>query len=325
MTQKSGVRLIAVLLPVLTVITAYFNLKDHIATTIEIFRSNAYSVPSGDHITLTWRVKGYANHVFLDGQPVARDDARDFIIDGPRTLTLRAQGFWGGEERRIEITQSATNATHKLTGSALNEGKESSGSELGGGPEDASQQYRLGLDLYRKNKPRDAVEAFNRAIDLDPRHAESYVQIGSILAEDPHSRDQAISYLQEGLKLSPEDSVAHSLLAVLYRQDRRYGDSISESKKAIAISPLNPAFHLGLAMTLEENQRCEEAIGEVREAIRSRLNYANAYYHLALCQEKAGAWREAKQSWQVFLQLATQRQGSSAQVRTAREHLSRNY
>lgn len=187
----------------------------------------------------------------------------------------------------------------------------------------ASDQYRLGLDLYGKNKQREAIEAFKKAIELDPGYAESYFQIGSILAGDPHSGDQAISYLQDGLKISPEDSVAHSLLAVLYRGDRRYGDSITESKKAIAISPLNPAFHLVLAVTFEENQRYEEAIAESREAIQLRRNYATAYYHLAMSQERVGDPKAAEQSWRAFLRIAGSKSASSEEVRIAREHLAR--
>ena len=187
-------------------------------------------------------------------------------------------------------------------------------------PPTAAEEYRLGLDLYSKQKPREAIDAFKRAIDLDPRHAESYFQMGSILAGEPHSRDQAIGYLREGLKISPEDSVAHSLLALLYRQDHRYSDSIEESKKAIAVSPLNPAFHLVLAITFEENQRYEEAIAEAKEAIHLRRNYATAHYHLAMSQEKVGNLQAAEQSWRAFLRTTGSR--DSDQIRIAREHLA---
>ena len=187
----------------------------------------------------------------------------------------------------------------------------------------AADEYRLGLDLYSRQKPRAAIDAFKRAIELDPRHAESYFQMGSILAGEPHSRDQAIDYLREGLKISPENSVAHSLLAVLYRQDHRYSDSIEESKKAIAVSPLNPAFHLVLAITFEENQRYEEAIAEAREAIHLRRNYATAYYHLAMSQERVGSPQAAEQSWRSFLRIAGSNPTSSQEVRIAREHLAR--
>jgi hypothetical protein len=101
--QNSGIKVGALLLTSLALITGYFNLSDHIPTRIEVFRSSAYSVPSGDHITLTWRVKGYQNHVFLDGQSVANDDAREFTIDSPRSFTLTTRGFWGGEEKRIDV------------------------------------------------------------------------------------------------------------------------------------------------------------------------------------------------------------------------------
>ena len=192
-----------------------------------------------------------------------------------------------------------------------------------GSPLTASNQYRLGLDLYSKNEHQKAIEAFKKAIELDPSQAESYFQIGSILADKVKSRDEAIHYLQEGLKILPEDSVARSLLAVLYRQDHRYNDSIAESQKAVALSPQNPAFHLVLGMTFAEAQRHEEAIAELQEALHLRRSYAIAYYHLAISQESTNNKRGAQQSWQAFLRLADTGSGTSEQAQTAREHLAR--
>jgi predicted Zn-dependent protease len=144
-------------------------------------------------------------------------------------------------------------------------------------------------------------------VSLDPRQAEPYFQIGSILANEREACDQAVHYLVEGLKISPEDSVAHSLLAVLYRQDRRYADSIAGSRKAVALSPVNPALHVVLGRTLFDNHRQEEAIAELREAIHLRPSYAVAYYYLALSQEEVKDTRTAQQSWQFFFATSAKR------------------
>jgi tetratricopeptide (TPR) repeat protein len=185
----------------------------------------------------------------------------------------------------------------------------------------SSEQYRRGLDFYGQGRLREAIEAFKTAIELEPSQAESYFQIGSILANELASRDQATVYLEGGLKISPEDSVAHSLLAVLYRQDRRYNDSIAESRKAIALSPLNPAFHFVLGMTFAESQRSDEAIAELRQAITLRSSYALAYYQIAMLYEKVGSREAAYRSWQAFLNLEKAGSVTEEQVRTARAHL----
>jgi tetratricopeptide (TPR) repeat protein len=185
----------------------------------------------------------------------------------------------------------------------------------------SSGQYRRGLDLYEQGRLREAIEAFKTAIELEPGQAEPYFQIGSILANELASRDQATVYLQEGLKISPEDSVAHSLLAVLYRQDRRYNDSIAESRKAIALSPLNPAFHFVLGMTFAESQRSDEAIAELRQAITLRPSYALAHYHVAMLYERVGSREAAYRTWQAFLNLEKTVSVTEEQVRTAKAHL----
>ncbi len=45
-------------------------------------------------------------------------------------------------------------------------------------------------------------------IAVDPGGAEAYFQVGSILANELHSGGEATTYLEQGLKISPEDSVA---------------------------------------------------------------------------------------------------------------------
>jgi Tfp pilus assembly protein PilF len=187
----------------------------------------------------------------------------------------------------------------------------------------ADENYRRGLDLYAQHNLPEAVAAFKKAIEQDPDYSEAYFQVGAILASETQTQDQATHFLEEGLKLAPEDSVAHSLLAVLYRQGRRYNDSISESRKAIGFSPQNPAFHLVLGITLADSQRHEEAIVELRQAIQLRPNYPLAYYHLALSYERTSNPDAAVRAWQTFLKLATASAATTEQVKTAQEHLKR--
>lgn len=96
----------------LGLIATVLTLSDRLPTRIETFHSTAYSVSNGDHVTITWRVKGYGTKVFLDGQPVPNDDARDFLIDGPRSFVLTARGTFGEEIKHVEITTngSSTNS-----------------------------------------------------------------------------------------------------------------------------------------------------------------------------------------------------------------------
>lgn len=190
-------------------------------------------------------------------------------------------------------------------------------------PVTADESYRRGQDLYAKGQIPEALDAFKKTIKQNPSYAEAYFQAGAILANELKSQDEAIHYLEEGLKLFGEDDVAHSLLAVLYRQSRRYNDSISESRKAIGLSPLNPAFHVVLGITLAESQRNDEAVAELRQAIQLRPKYALAYYHLALSSEKTHNPDVASRAWETFLNLSRNGSGTPDQIKTAKEHLDR--
>jgi hypothetical protein len=104
MAQQSGVgAFIKLLATVVGVTAALLTLSDRLPTKIETFRSTVYTVAKGDHITVTWRVKGYGAQVFLDGEPVGTEDARDFAVDQDRAFQLAARGWWGYEKRVIAI------------------------------------------------------------------------------------------------------------------------------------------------------------------------------------------------------------------------------
>ena len=88
----------------LGLIAAFLTLSNRLPTRIESFHPSASFVWSGDHLTVTWRVKGYRSRVFLDGLLVPNEGARDFMIDRPRTFVLTARGAFGEDRKLVEIS-----------------------------------------------------------------------------------------------------------------------------------------------------------------------------------------------------------------------------
>jgi tetratricopeptide (TPR) repeat protein len=170
----------------------------------------------------------------------------------------------------------------------------------------APDEYQHGLDLYRQHNLDAAIKALETAIHNNPSDANAYVQVGAIFANDLHNEDEAVHFLEEGLKLAPDDAVAHGLLAVMYRQERRYEDAVSESRKAITLSPLNAGFHLALGITLAENHDEAGALAEFGEAATLSPTSAAIYYNRALVYERVGNPSAAAGDWSQFLTLARQ-------------------
>ena len=119
-------------------------------------------------------------------------------------------------------------------------------------PLTAEQWYSLGVDL-ESAAPRDARDAYTRAVALDPRHASARVNLGRWLQEDGH----------------PELAVA-------------------EYRAALESQPRHPTAAFNLGTALEELGRRAEAIGAYRRALDADDGFADAHFNLARLYEQTG-------------------------------------
>jgi len=102
--------------------------------------------------------------------------------------------------------------------------------------------YFRGLALARAAKPAEALDAFQQAVQLDPKNVEARVNLGKTQLTQGHV-NEAISALLEGLRLDPGNTQAKRLLSQAYR---RAGDAKNATKYAESSteSPGEPANDL---------------------------------------------------------------------------------
>jgi tetratricopeptide (TPR) repeat protein len=126
------------------------------------------------------------------------------------------------------------------------------------------------VQLEESGKPDDAAEQYRSILLLDPHHAPSAINLGTICYNK-----QLFGQAEE-----------------LYRRA-----TISDSSYALAF------FDLG--NVLDELQRLPEAIESYRSAIRLAPRYADAHYNLALAYERTAERRRALRHWTAYLKLDT--------------------
>ena len=148
----------------------------------------------------------------------------------------------------------------------------------------ASELFEVGcrLDSERETYA-EAIEAYRRALEVDPEHADSHCNLGSIF----------------------------------YNQGRR-GPARACFERALEVEPQHVEANLNLATMLEEDERNEPALRHYKRALASDPFYADAHVSLALLYEKLGLRRTARDHWRRYLQLDPG--GSWAPV--ARRHLA---
>jgi tetratricopeptide (TPR) repeat protein len=117
---------------------------------------------------------------------------------------------------------------------------------------DAEEWFELGLEL-EVSDPDEARDAYRRALELDPHHAEAHVNLGRLLVESERA-EEAETHFRAVLADHPDHATAW--------------------------------FNLGIA--LEDRRRTNDAVKAYEQAIAADRRLADAYFNLARLYEQAG-------------------------------------
>jgi tetratricopeptide (TPR) repeat protein len=121
----------------------------------------------------------------------------------------------------------------------------------------AEEWFELASDL-EPVAPLQACEAYQRALAIDPRHADARVNLGRLLQEDG----------------KPLEAVGHYLAA-------------------LAAAPDHPTAAFNLGTALEDLGRSGDAIAAYEHALESDPQLVDAHYNLGLLYERVGRKRDA--------------------------------
>jgi len=131
----------------------------------------------------------------------------------------------------------------------------------------ANDWYSLGNDLETA-APEHAQEAYGRALDLDPQHFETRVDLGRLL----HAQG-------------------------------RYNAAEAHYRLALSVRPGSPTALFNLGICLEDLGRSQEAIRVYGETIEADPDCADAYYNLAGLYEGLGDAAAALRHLQTYRKL----------------------
>lgn len=146
-------------------------------------------------------------------------------------------------------------------------------------PEAAKREARAlvdkGKELYKEDLDKEAAEAFQQAVKLDPDFAEAHYRLG--LAYSALDRENEA---KESLKKSIE----------LY-------------KKIVELNPNDPAAFFNLGQAYSVLHQDEEAARAYRQAIRLKPDDEEAYYQLGMSETRLARYDEATAAFQKALDL----------------------
>ena len=147
----------------------------------------------------------------------------------------------------------------------------------------APYQDLLGVAYFRLDQPIPAIEALQRAVHLDPRNENYYLDLGQVLQEY-EAHEPALQFFQAGISMLPQSARLHTGMALAYHAAGRDEEAKNSVRKAMQLDPRLETAYTTSAL-IDEAQKDWQAVLETAETLR-RLNSKNylAWYYLGLAR-----------------------------------------
>jgi tetratricopeptide (TPR) repeat protein len=158
------------------------------------------------------------------------------------------------------------------------------------------------------------------------RDADDWLALALEYEADKKTRAEAMNAYERALQIDPAKIEALLNCGTLHYEDGNFEKASEYFSRAISSQPDNTLAHFNLGSVLDEVGDADAARKHLRQAVRLDPNYPDAQYNLAYVCEKLGAFAEAREHWQAYLRLdpagpwsnyARQKLSSSMQVKSA--------
>ena len=168
----------------------------------------------------------------------------------------------------------------------------------------------LGLALYTRGSYDDAVRAFLRGTDLDPKDARAYYFLSKAYDRFPSQADEVVERFRRFADLRPRDAQAIFYYAMSLWKGRP-SESTSSSldevesllRRALALDPSLSEAHLQLANLYSQRRDYARAIPEYQVAVKLAPNQADAHFRLGQAYVHQGEKDLGEKEFQLHRQL----------------------
>ena len=170
-------------------------------------------------------------------------------------------------------------------------------------PNDPDAFYYLGRLHFSMDNATAALAAFRRAIALDPASVRDYNRLGQTYEALGQWADAEQAY-RKAIDLdkvqSKKSEWPYYNLGLLYLNNGRPEDAISNFRQALARNPAFPEAKVKLAVALSGPDPSNEALNLLEEAIQADPSNAEAHYRLAVLLTKLGKTQAAQEHFALF-------------------------
>ena len=147
-------------------------------------------------------------------------------------------------------------------------------------PEGLARAWISLAHVLEKDKPEEAVAAYQKAAELDPRNSEPHLAAGLLLEKANHFADAEEQYKQ-ALEIDSKSSDALTGLANIYMRGQRLVDAEKVLRQLVAVQPEDAGAHIQLGRILAATGKNDEAVAELQAGAKLAPQDSNLRRDLA--------------------------------------------
>jgi len=163
-------------------------------------------------------------------------------------------------------------------------------------PDSTRALLNLGDVLRLQNKPQEAIDRYQRALQIDPDYHDVYYRYAQALAS-LGQLDGAVEYLRRHVEKAPPAAAPHIDLGIFLSRQGKTDEGIREYRRALEIDPKSAEAYYGLGTSLAARGELEEAQRYLNRAIELNPEKSEFFFTLGNLLVKQNALEQAEESF----------------------------
>lgn len=166
-------------------------------------------------------------------------------------------------------------------------------------PQTAAAYTAQGYMFHRAKKLENAIQAFEKSVELDPTQ-ELPTQMIAFIYNQLAQYDKAVEWYQKTLKLNPKAEQANERLGLALQKLNRMDEAMKAFEREIKNYPKDASAHVYLGERYLAVDRLQEAEEQAKLAAQNDSLIPEPYYLLGKIYRKQGQADKAKEMLDVF-------------------------
>lgn len=168
----------------------------------------------------------------------------------------------------------------------------------------ADAHYYLGILYGARDGWNKALAAFQNATAADPAYIEAYCRIGETYLVELARVNEAVEPLERAVQMDPHHAQARSLLGTAYFRQNRLEEAIRELQHAVELDPSSTDALYTLGLGRFRSGENEAASLHFKKIIELDPFYAKAYLNLGNCYRRMGQADNSRKALETFARLS---------------------